>query len=345
MKGMGKMKSVKVEEAVGMVLGHDITRIIRGKTKERAFQKGHIINSADIPALLDLGKKHIYVWDLQAGYLHENEAAQAIAGAAAGAGILLSEPKEGKIELSAGHSGLLSINVSLLEKLNSMDQIMFATIHTHQMVREEKIIAGTRIIPLVIEQESIERAVSLLKSDAPLIQVKKLKRSKVGIVTTGSEVYEGRIKDQFGPVLREKFSVLGCDVLDQIIVPDDAGIISKSIEKLIRSGADFIATTGGMSVDPDDVTPAGIRGAGGEIVTYGAPVLPGAMFMLAYKNEIPIVGLPGCVMYHATTVFELIVPRLLAGEKLNRKDFAGLGHGGLCANCEVCRYPDCGFGK
>jgi len=339
------MKSVRIEDAVGLVLGHDITRIVRGKTKERAYKKGHIISSEDIFALLDLGKKHIYVLDLQAGYLHEDEAAQAIAKAAAGPDILLTEPKEGKVELSAGISGLLTINIGLIEKLNSFDQIMFATIHSGQMVRQGKVIAGTRIIPLVIEQESIERAVSLLKETGSMLQVKKLKRCKVGIVTTGSEVYEGRIKDQFGPVLREKFTLLGCEVLEQIIVPDDAAVISRSINKLISSGADFIATTGGMSVDPDDVTPSGIRGAGGRIITYGAPVLPGAMFMLAYKDDIPIVGLPGCVMYHATTVFELIVPRLLAGEKVSRKDFAKLGHGGLCANCEVCRYPDCGFGK
>jgi len=339
------MESVQVENAVGMVLGHDITRIIRGQTKERAFKKGHVIQQEDISVLLDLGKKHIYVWSLETGYLHENEAAQAIADAAAGPGILLSEPKEGKIELTAEYAGLLDINVSLLEALNSMDQLMFATIHTRQMVQAGKLLAGTRIIPLVIEAEPVERAVRLLRDSAPLIQVKVLEHHRVGIVTTGSEIYEGRIQDQFGPVLRDKFAALGCDVVDQLIVPDDPEMIAEAITRLIAAGADFIATTGGMSVDPDDVTPAGIRKAGGEIVTYGAPVLPGAMFLLAYKNGIPITGLPGCVMYYAATVFELVVPRLLAGEAVTRKDFAALGHGGLCLSCNSCRYPDCGFGK
>jgi len=339
------MESVQVENAVGMVLGHDITRIIRGQTKERAFKKGHVIQQEDISVLLDLGKKHIYVWTLETGYLHENEAAQAIADAAAGPGILLSEPKEGKIELTAEYAGLLDINVSLLEALNSMDQLMFATIHTRQMVQAGKLLAGTRIIPLVIEAEPVERAVRLLRDSAPLIQVKVLEHHRVGIVTTGSEIYEGRIQDQFGPVLRDKFAALGCDVVDQLIVPDDPEMIAEAITRLIAAGADFIATTGGMSVDPDDVTPAGIRKAGGEIVTYGAPVLPGAMFLLAYKNGIPITGLPGCVMYYAATVFELVVPRLLAGEAVTRKDFAALGHGGLCLSCNSCRYPDCGFGK
>jgi len=339
------MESVQVENAVGMVLGHDITRIIRGQTKERAFKKGHVIQQEDISVLLDLGKKHIYVWTLETGYLHENEAAQAIADAAAGPGILLSEPKEGKIELTAEYAGLLDINVSLLEALNSMDQLMFATIHTRQMVQAGKLLAGTRIIPLVIEAEPVERAVRLLRDSAPLIQVKVLEHHRVGIVTTGSEIYEGRIQDQFGPVLRDKFAALGSDVVDQLIVPDDPEMIAEAITRLIAAGADFIATTGGMSVDPDDVTPAGIRKAGGEIVTYGAPVLPGAMFLLAYKNGIPITGLPGCVMYYAATVFELVVPRLLAGEAVTRKDFAALGHGGLCLSCNSCRYPDCGFGK
>jgi molybdenum cofactor synthesis domain-containing protein len=272
------MKSVCVEEAVGMVLGHDITRIVRGETKGRAFKKGHVIKGVDIEALLDLGKKHIYVWDLQADSLHEDDAARAIAHAAVGSGIALSEPKEGKIELTAEYHGLLTINVSLLERLNSLDDIILASIHTNQVVAAGKKLAGTRVIPLTISREAVNEAVALLQENSPLVEVKKLSTSKVGIITTGSEVYEGRIKDQFGPVLREKFSALGCDVIRQVVVPDDAQVIADSIKKLIAEGADFIATTGGMSVDPDDVTPEGIRQAGGEIITYGAPVLPGAMF-------------------------------------------------------------------
>lgn len=339
------MKSICVEEAVGMVLGHDITRIVRGVTKGRAFKKGHIIADEDIEALLDLGKKHIYVWDLQDHSLHEDDAAAAIAAAAVGPGIVLSEPKEGKIEMMAEYQGFLKINVSLLERLNSLDDIILATIHSNQVVAADKKLAGTRVIPLTISRSAVDAAVALLQEEAPLIEVKRLSASRVGIITTGSEVFEGRIKDQFGPVLREKFGALGCEVIRQIIVPDDADQIAASIKELIAEGAEFIATSGGMSVDPDDVTPEGIRRAGGEIITYGAPVLPGAMFLLSYLDGVPIAGLPGCVMYHASTVFELIVPRLLAGEILEKKDFACLGHGGLCLGCEECRYPDCGFGK
>ena len=339
------MKSVRVEDAVGMVLGHDITRIVRGETKERAFKKGHVVTAPDIPKLLDLGKKHIYVFELPGGCLHENDAARALASAAAGPGLSLSEPKEGKIELSAQYRGLLTIDTEALEALNRIDQIMFATIHTNQVVEKGKKVAGTRVIPLVIDEQTITTAVELLKKNAPLIQVKPLAHRRIGIVTTGSEVFEGRIRDQFGPVLRDKFSRLGCEIVEQVIVPDDVEKIAGAIQDLVGKGADFIATTGGMSVDPDDVTPEGIRRAGGEVVTYGAPVLPGAMFLLAYREGIPIVGLPGCVMYCAATVFELIVPRLLAGEHISKNDFARLGHGGLCLGCEQCRYPDCGFGK
>jgi molybdenum cofactor synthesis domain-containing protein len=304
-----------------------------------------VIKDEDIEALFDLGKKHIYVWDLQDDQLHEDDAASAIANAAKGSGIALSDPKEGKIELTAEYDGLLKINVGLLERLNSLDDIILATIHTNQIVKAGKKLAGTRVIPLTISREAVDAAVALLQEEAPLIEVKKLSAKKVGIITTGSEVYEGRIKDQFGPVLREKFGSMGCEVIRQIIVPDDADLIASSIRELIAEGAECIATSGGMSVDPDDVTPEGIRRAGGEIVTYGAPVLPGAMFLLSFLDGVPIVGLPGCVMYHASTIFDLIVPRLLAGEKPGKQDFAKLGHGGLCLGCDVCRYPDCGFGK
>ncbi|MCP4714613.1 MAG: molybdopterin-binding protein [Deltaproteobacteria bacterium] len=339
------MKSVPVAEAVGMVLCHDITRIIPNKFKGPAFKKGHVIREEDIEELRDLGKEHIYVWDLQEGMLHENDAAGCIAKAAAGYGITLSEPREGKVELSAMHAGLLSINIQALNQINSIDQIMFATIHGNHAVEQHKVVGGTRIIPLAIEQNAVDQVVDICQLHKPLIEVIPFKAHKIGVVTTGTEVHEGRIQDKFGPIIAKKFEALGSRVMRQIIVPDDQNKISEAIRKLLDNGADFIATTGGMSVDPDDLTPAGIRAAGGEILTYGAPVLPGAMFLLAHIGTVPVVGLPGCVMYHRTTVFDLIVPRLLAGQTITRKDIAAMGHGGLCANCEECRYPDCGFGK
>ncbi|MGI6712077.1 MAG: molybdopterin-binding protein [Bacillota bacterium] len=339
------MKTVSVYDSVGMVLCHDLTQIIPGKFKGCAFKKGHIIRQEDIPQLLDMGKEHLYVWDLKQGFVHENDAALRIARAAAGKGISISEPKEGKVELCASSPGLLKINTDALFRVNEQDKVMFATIHSNQTVPAGKVVGGTRVIPLVVDSETLEGAEKLCRDNYPLIEVKPFRSIKVGVVTTGSEVYKGRIEDKFGPVIFQKIEELGSTILRQIFVPDSVSMISESILKLIEEGAEMIAVTGGMSVDPDDLTPAGIKKAGGNIVTYGAPVLPGAMFMLAYIGQIPVLGLPGCVMYHKTSIFDLVVPRILAGETLTIKDISRFAHGGLCIRCTECRYPDCAFGK
>jgi molybdenum cofactor synthesis domain-containing protein len=339
------MKVVTVYEAEGMVLCHDITEIVPDKFKGRAFKKGHVVRKEDIPKLLNIGKEHLYVWELNESCLHENDAATRIATAVAGAGIVLREPAEGKVELIAAHPGLLKINVDALNQINSLDEIAVASLHSHQVVPCAKILAGCRVIPLVIDAEKICAVEEICRLGAPVFEVKPLKSIRVGVVTTGTEVYLGRIQDQFGPVLRKKIAELGSQVFRQILVPDSMDQIVDAIHELIREGAEMILVSGGMSVDPDDLTPASIRTAGGRVVAYGAPVLPGSMFMLAYVGEIPILGLPGCVMYHKTTIFDLVLPRILAGEEVTRQDIAYLGHGGLCTECESCRYPDCAFGK
>jgi molybdenum cofactor synthesis domain-containing protein len=339
------MKTVSVHKAEDMVLGHDITQIIPGKLKGPAFRRGHVIKKDDIPRLLDMGKETLYVFDLAEGDLHEDEAARRIALAVAGRNLSLSEPKEGKIELSAAADGLLKVNTRALYELNSYPEVMLATIHTNQRVKAGKVVAGTRIIPLVIAENTIRDLEKTCRKFPSVLEILPLKSLKVGIVTTGSEVYSGRIKDGFGPVIREKVRESGSEIIDQIFVSDSIDMIYKSIHELIHKGADLIAVTGGMSVDPDDVTPEGIKKTGAEIITYGAPVLPGAMFLLAYLGTIPIVGLPGCVMYHKISIFDLIYPLIQAGEFLDRKDIIKLAHGGLCSNCAECRYPNCGFGK
>lgn len=339
------MRIVSVTEAVGMVLGHDITAIVPGQFKGAAFIKGHIVKETDIPRLLDIGKKHIYVMDLAPDMLHENEAAQRMAKAAIGPGIALSEPHEGKIEFIAMSSGLLKINPVALEQINLLDEIMFATIHGGHVVQNGQRLGGTRIIPLTILEKKIAAVEAICRDFEPVIAVKAVKAHTIGIVTTGSEVYHGRIEDKFGPVLIKKFSDLGSTVLQQIIVDDDIEMIVDAIRALIEDGANFIATTGGMSVDPDDVTPAAIKAAGGTVLTYGVPVLPGAMFLLAKIDDIPIVGLPACVMYYRTSIFDLIVPRLLAQDPITKTDIARLGYGGYCMSCQTCRHPQCGFGK
>lgn len=328
-----------------MVLCHDVTRIIPGREKGAAFRKGHIITSQDVPPLLDMGKAHVYVYDLAEGYLHEDDAAIRIATAAAGPGLELSPPSEGRVNLKASRKGLLKVDAAALRRINSVDDVVFATLHANTPVGCSQPVGGTRIIPLVTREDNVHRVATICRAHAPVIQVKALRSMQVGIVTTGSEVFSGRIADKFGPVLYSKFAELDCPVAGQVFVGDEAALTAQAIKNFIEEGAELVAVTGGMSVDPDDRTPAAIRDAGADVVAYGAPVFPGAMFMLAYVKGVPVIGLPGCVMYYRTSIFDLIVPRLLAGETLTREDFVDLGHGGFCSGCASCLYPRCGFGK
>lgn len=339
------MLKVKVEDAVGMVLCHDITQIIPGEFKGRAFKKGHVVSTEDIPKLLRIGKENLYVWERKEGWLHEDEAAARLAGAICGSHLVLTEPKEGKINLIAGSRGLLKINVEGLNEINSESQVVLSSLHRNQVVDEGTIVAGTRVVPLVIDHKIIERVEAHAWRYQPVVDIKPLLSKRVGVIVTGSEVYKGRIEDKFSPVVIDKVTQLGCGILRKINVTDDIQMISDAIKTLLGEGAEIVLITGGMSVDPDDLTPAGLVAAGGTIVSYGAPVLPGSMFMVAYIGETPVLGLPGCVMYAKNTVFDLILPRILAGEKISRQDITLLGHGGLCLNCSPCRYPSCSFGK
>lgn len=339
------MKAIPVQDAVGMVLCHDLTEIVPGKVKRPLFKKGHVVKPEDIPRLLDIGKENLYVWEMRNGMLHENEAALRMATAAAGNGLILTEPGEGKVNLLAAEDGLLKINASALLEVNEQEQVMFATLHANQLVKKDRVVAGTRIIPLVIEEKIITGIEHICRERFPLVEIKPLRSMRVGLVTTGSEVYSGRIQDKFGPVVTGKLAEWGSEVARQILVSDSVDMIVAAIKELMGEGVDMILVTGGMSVDPDDVTPAGVVAAGGRIVSYGAPALPGASFMMAYIDELPVMGLPGCVMYHRNSIFDLIAPRVLAGEMITRRDIISLGYGGLCSNCRECRFPDCGFGK
>lgn len=342
------MKCVKTQDAVGHVLCHDITQIIKDIKKGTAFRKGHIVTEEDIPVLLSLGKDNLYIWEKTEGILHENEAAEYLRDICMNENMIQSEVKEGKIELIAEIDGLLKIDVDKLRAVNSLGEMMIATRHTNTTVKKGDKLVGTRIIPLLIEQEKMEKAKEVA-GDRPILSLIPFKKKKVGIVTTGNEVFYGRIKDTFGPVVAEKVKEFGADVIGQTIVNDDMEKITKAVEEFIEQGADMVLCTGGMSVDPDDKTPGAIKNTGARIVSYGAPVLPGAMMLLAYYEkdgkELPIVGLPGCVMYAKRTVFDLVLPRLMADDMVTNDDLAGLGLGGLCLSCDVCTFPNCGFGK
>lgn len=336
---------IDVEQAVGRVLFHDITRIVPGEFKGRAFKKGHQITSEDVPKLKEVGKDRIYVLNLADGYIHEDDAAKRIASAICGSHLHFDEPNQGKIELISQCNGLLKVDAELLHQLNSLPDVTIATLHGSQQVETGKIVAGTRIIPLFTEEEHLLQLENLCRNRPPLVSVQPFKPLRVGLITTGNEIYYGRIPDRFGPVVKSKFEAWGSEVFCQHLVPDRVPDMVTAINRVLDEGAEMVVLTGGMSVDPDDLTPAGIRASGARVISYGAPTYPGAMFMLAELRGVPMVGLPGCAMYHKATVVELIIPRLLAGETVTRQDIVALGHGGICASCQECRYPDCGFGK
>lgn len=343
------MKLIKTEDAVGHVLSHDITQIIKGVTKDAVFRKGHIVTEEDIPVLLSVGKENLYVWEKEEGMLHENDAAEILRQICQGEHMHPSDVKEGKIELIADIDGVLKIEREKLRKVNSLGEIMIASRHGDFPVKKGDKLAGTRVIPLVISEEKMQQAKDVTAGGA-IFNILPYKKKKAGIVTTGSEVYYHRIKDTFTPVIEEKLAEYDIEIGGHEICNDDPQMIENAIRSLLADGCDMIVCTGGMSVDPDDRTPYAIRQVTGEIVSYGAPVLPGAMFLLAYYREegkevIPVLGLPGCVMYSKRTIFDLVLPRLTVGEILTAEDLNTLGEGGLCLNCPECTFPNCGFGK
>ena len=340
------MKLMKTEDAVGQVICHDITQIIKGVTKDAVFRKGHIITEEDIPVLLSVGKDNIYVWENDESMMHENDAAEVLCAICKGDNMSRSEVKEGKIELCSEIDGVLRIDREKLLAVNSFGQMMIATRHGDFPVKKGDKLAGTRIIPLVIEKEKMEQ-VRAAAGGEPIMRVEPYINRRVGIVTTGNEIFYGRIKDEFTPVVIQKVEEYGSEVVGVSISNDDSDNVGKCIRAYLDQGCDMVICTGGMSVDPDDRTPLAIRNVCSDAVTYGAPVLPGAMFMLAYYGDakIPVIGLPGCVMYARRTIFDIVLPRVMTGEILEKSDIDKLGEGGLCLNCKVCTFPNCGFGK
>ncbi|WP_422482356.1 molybdopterin-binding protein [Pleomorphochaeta sp. DL1XJH-081] len=345
------MKLVITQDAVGQILCHDITRIVKGVTKEAAFRKGHIITEEDIPMLLSMGKDNLYIWEKDETMLHENDAAEFLRRIAQGennteGNMHVTNVKEGKVELIADTDGVFLLDVERLRKVNSISELMVATIPANYIVRKGQRLAGMRVIPLVIKKEKLELARKAVGTE-PLMKVIPFRSHKFGVVTTGNEVFHHRIIDTFTPTIVEKLQEYGCEMIAHELSDDDNTHIEACIKSMVENkDIELILCTGGMSVDPDDRTPLAIRNSGADIISYGAPVLPGAMFMIGYLPDgIPICGLPGCVMFSKRTIFDLVLPRVLAGIKITPEYLAGLGNGGLCQNCPECHFPNCSFGK
>ena len=339
------MKLIDTRDAVGHVLCHDLTQIIPGVTKDARFRKGHIVAPEDIPVLLSMGKEHLYVWEKEPGTLHEDEAAERLRILCQNEHMHPTPVKEGKIELIADCDGLFRVDVERLNALNDVEELMIATRHTNTAVHRGDKLAGTRIIPLVIREEVLQAA-EARAGEEPLLSLTPWKLKTCGLITTGSEVAKGLIADAFTPVIVDKLAAYGIAVTGHCLPGDDRAAITAAALDFHQKGVDLVLCTGGMSVDPDDRTPGAIKDTGAEIISYGAPVLPGAMFLLAYfADGTPILGLPGCVMYAKATIFDLVLPRIAAGVPISRRELKALGHGGLCLGCPECRYPICPFGK
>ena len=338
------MKLIKTEEAVGQVLCHDMTQIIPGEYKGPRFCKGHIVTKEDIPVLLSMGKENLYIFDMDENKLHENDAAEILCKICKGKNISRSEVKEGKIELTAEIDGLFTIDREKLSTINSIEELMIATRHGDTAVHKGDKLAGTRVIPLVIDKDKLTQAQDIA-DNTPILNVLPYTLKTAAVITTGSEVYHGRIEDKFTPVIIEKLKGFGITVTEHLTVDDGIENITSAINS-VKGKVDMILCTGGMSVDPDDNTPGAIKQSGADIITYGAPVLPGAMFLLGYYEDgTPVMGLPGCVMYAKATIFDLVLPRITAEVRLSKADFVAYGEGGLCLGCEQCTYPHCSFGK
>ena len=339
------MKLIKTEEAVGHVLCHDLTQIIKDQYKDARFRKGHVVTEADIPVLLSMGKEHLYVWEMTPGMLHENDAAERLYALCANSHMDRSEVKEGKIELKAACDGLFRVNSERLIAVNTVEDIMIATRKGGTAVRKGDKLAGMRVIPLIIPEKKLQAA-EQAAGDSPLLELRPWVRKTAAIVATGSEVKKGLIQDTFTPVVKDKLAAYGIETISVAYSGDGVENVANAVTEARKTGADVILCTGGMSVDPDDNTPGGIKQSGAQIVTYGAPVLPGAMFLLGYYDDgTPVMGLPGCVMYAGATIFDLVLPFVAADVPVTRQQIVALGEGGLCLGCKPCHWPACPFGK
>lgn len=340
------MSTVRVEDAVGMVLAHDLTKIVPEQFKGAAFKKGHVIRKEDIEALKTIGKNHINILELKDGYIHENDAAQRIAKALADNSVHLTEPSEGKVEIRANCRGVVKINIDALNQINEINEVIVATIHSNTLVEEGQILAATRVVPLTINEEKLIQVEVITENyDNKIISVKELKSMKIGVVVIGTEVYEGRVMDGFAPVMKEKIRHYGCSLLDIQYCPDDLKTIENAINDMMHNGAEIVLACGGMSVDADDLTPRAIKNTTQFVVSYGMPIIPGNMLMLAYKGNTAVLGIPAAAIFLKNTSLDIILPRILAGDKITRKELAAYGHGGLCWGCKTCTYPICPYGK
>ena len=342
------LRSVTLDQAVGQRVLNDMTMIIPGQEKGPAFKKGQVISAGDLCRLQQMGRHSVYVDGPEAHdpeWVHENEAALLFAGKMAGEGVTFSkQASEGKIDLRAELDGMLAVEEKWLEAFNMIPGVVCAGRKNHSLVLKGSDLAGTRAIPLFLPKDDCRKAMSILEN-GPLYRVLPLRKAKVGILVTGTEVFRGLVQDHFIPIISSKVQKLGCEVIHSLIVPDAREAIRGGINDILDSGADLLVTTAGLSVDPDDVTREGLIDAGATDIIYGVPILPGAMTLLAGIGDIRVIGVPAGALYFKRTSFDLLFPRILAGLPIERTDLAMMGNGAFCLGCKTCTFPKCPFGK
>jgi molybdopterin biosynthesis enzyme len=336
------LKKINVENAVGQTLAHDITEVVPGKKKDVAFARGRIIEKGDIEKLLDLGKGHIYVTEGNEKEVHEDEAARRMALAATDDYMDISPAKEGRINIVAKVDGMVVVNKRLLSKMNKITNVLFTTVPDSYSVKTGDLVAATRIIPLYISEDHLHQAEEVARQG--IVRILPFAPMKVGLVITGTEVATGRILDGSARV-EEKLRGYGLEVIGKTLVIDEIELIRDAVLEMIDKGADIIVTTGGLSVDPDDLTKEGVEATGAKIISYGSPVFPGAMFLVAQLKGKHILGAPACVYFNARTALDVFLPRVMAGKKITSAMVRDLAFGGLCLHCPQCHYPVCFFGK
>lgn len=337
------MKKVKVQDAIGMTLCHDITAMVDG-FKGAAFKRGHVITQEDIPKLLDIGKQHVFIWEENAGEIHEEDAARRLSQMTTVNGAHYGSISEGKVQLFADQDGMFRVDKALLAAVNRIGDITITTLPDHYPVKAGDRLASMRIVPLVTEERQIAEAEALC-ADKQLYDLRPFKPLKVGIIITGSEIYHGRIKDKFERVARAKLAHYPAEILGVHVCDDELDMIVGAGRTLLAEGAELLIFSGGMSVDPDDLTPSAIREMGAEIVSYGVPSQPGNMTLVAYLDQAALLGVPGAAISRPTTMFDVLLPQIFCGDPLTKDDLIRLGEGGLCQMCDNCHFPSCTFGR
>ncbi|MEW6227021.1 MAG: molybdopterin-binding protein [Bacillota bacterium] len=337
-----KTREVRIEDAVGLRLAYDLTEIVPGERKGAVLRRGQLLTPEDIPTLRRIGKSSIYVLDIEPGEVHEDDAAKRLATLLAGPGIVIDMPGEAWADMRASHKGLLKVDARRLHTINSIGDLLVATRHTNSFVHPGDLVAKAKVRGLVVHEDRLSRAAAVAAAD-PIIHVVPFRPVEAGIVVTGREICEKRVEDAFVPLLARRLAEYGSTIVESAVVPDEAEQIACAISDMMARNVDIIIVTGGMS--PDDCTPRGIELSGARVVFYGAPVSPGAMTLLAYNDAVPVIGVPAGILARPRGFFDLILGRILAGERLESPAVAEYGHGGLCLGCKVCTFPACPFGK